>query len=373
LNSVDKSAKGDYLISGRYTNCIYKVSGKEGSIIWRLGGTKSSFTMDGFGFSGQHDARFLEENSTHTVISFLNNYATESHATGNYSSVMIVALQTSASPMTAILLRQYNRPDMGLSRLRGNAQVLPNSNLFVGWSDNGYISEFTEDGRCVLEARFLSPRMTSYRAYKFNFTAFPKDPPTLKTYAYGAPNSTSLTVFYVSWNGATEVAFWNVYGSESSDFGGSKLLGKAPKSGFETMITVAGYVPWAWAEAITANGSFLGKTLSTQTALPPGSYFPLGMGALRPTIDDHESHGNKFPAENEELSKAHQDQFHKIPDIRVQSWAPISIEAPLTIIVLASACSAFCISRTRSHNKKKSRYSDTSPKRKSSEHELEAS
>jgi hypothetical protein len=312
--------------------------------------------MDGFGFSGQHDARFLEENSTHTVISFLNNDAIDSHATGNYSSVMIVALQTSASPMIAILLRQYNRPDMGLSRLRGNAQVLPNSNLFVGWSDDGYISEFTEDGRCVLEARFLSPRMTSYRIYKFNFTAFPKDPPTLKTYAYGAPNSTSLTVFYVSWNGATEVAFWNVYGSESSDFGSSKLLGKAPKSGFETMITVAGYVPWAWAEAITANGSFLGKTLSTQTALPLGSYFPLeqgdyGMGALPPTIDDHESHGNKFPAENEELSnKSHQDQFHKIPDIRVQSWAPISIEVPLTIIVLASAsiaCSAFCISRTR--------------------------
>jgi len=311
--------------------------------------------MDGFGFSGQHDARFLEENSTHTVISFLNNDAIDSHATGNYSSVMIVALQTSASPMIAILLRQYNRPDMGLSRLRGNAQVLPNSNLFVGWSDDGYISEFTEDGRCVLEARFLSSRMTSYRTYKFNFTAFPKDPPTLKTYVYGAPDSTSLTVFYVSWNGATEVVFWNVYGSESSDFGSSKLLGRAPKSGFETMITVAGYVPWAWAEAITANGSFLGKTLSTQTALPVGSYFPLeqgGMGALRPTI-----HGNKFPAENEELSnKSHQDQFHKIPDIRVQSWAPISIEVPLTIIVLASAfiaCSAFCISLCISRTRQK--------------------
>ena len=376
LNSVDKSAEGDYIISGRYTNCIYKVSGKDGSIIWRLGGKNSSFVMDGFKFSGQHDARILEENSTHTIISFLNNAAILDHATGNYSSAMVVALQTSASPMTAILLRRFNRPDMAVSRLRGNVQVLPNTNTFIGWSENGYISEFTEDGRCVLEARFLSTRMTTYRAYKFNITAFPKDPPTLKTYTYGMLNSTSITVFYVSWNGATEVASWNVYGSESSDFGSSRLLGKTPKSGFETTIAVTGYVPWAWAEAIATDGSILGKSVSTQTVWPPGSHFPLeqgdyGIGTLRPI--DHESHGNKVTVENEELHKAHYDQFPKTPGERVQSWGSTSMEISLAIIVLVSAFvvfSAFYKSWTRRHRNEKSRY--TSPNRKSSEYELEA-
>ena len=37
MNSVDKNADGDYLISARYTNAIYKISGKDGSIIWRFG------------------------------------------------------------------------------------------------------------------------------------------------------------------------------------------------------------------------------------------------------------------------------------------------------------------------------------------------
>ena len=55
MNSVDKDANGDYLVSGRNTHTIYKVSGSDGSIIWRLGGKMSTFHLNSFNFSSQND------------------------------------------------------------------------------------------------------------------------------------------------------------------------------------------------------------------------------------------------------------------------------------------------------------------------------
>lgn len=52
-NSVDKNEEGDYLLSSRFTNTIFKISSRDSSIIWRLGGRFSSFTQD-FDFSRQH-------------------------------------------------------------------------------------------------------------------------------------------------------------------------------------------------------------------------------------------------------------------------------------------------------------------------------
>jgi len=54
INAVDKDSHGDYLVSSRHTSTIFKIAGLSspsgttpGTIIWRLGGKKSSFpTMD---------------------------------------------------------------------------------------------------------------------------------------------------------------------------------------------------------------------------------------------------------------------------------------------------------------------------------------
>ena len=56
MNSVDKNDDGDYMISARYTNAIYKISEKDGSLLWTLGGLNSDFELEkGFNFSRQHD------------------------------------------------------------------------------------------------------------------------------------------------------------------------------------------------------------------------------------------------------------------------------------------------------------------------------
>lgn len=271
MNSVDKDANGDYLISARHTDCVYKISGKDGSIIWRLGGTNSSFILDDFIFSGQHDARLVSVSSSITTISIFDNAADASRPThtSEFSSAMIIELHTSESPMIAKLIKRYPRPDGRLSYRRGNAQILPNSNIVAGWSANGYTTEFTHDGRVVLDAKFSSRRFDTYRSYKFPFLGQPTSIPALKAYAYGTSPKTMTTVIYVSWNGATEVDHWRYYGAESTG-GPFRLLGEVRKSGFETVFQAAGFSPWAFAEAVDVTGTILGKSDVQETILPSG-------------------------------------------------------------------------------------------------------
>ncbi|KAK5110420.1 hypothetical protein LTR85_001030 [Meristemomyces frigidus] len=257
MNSVDKNADGDYMISARYTDCIYKISGTDGHIIWRLGGDESSFALDAFNFSKQHDARFIEQNATTTVISFLDNASDGvNNVTSDVSTSYLVALETSVTPMVARVIRRWSRPDGHLSHARGNFQLLPNGNAFTAWSGNAYITEHAFDGDLVMEAGFASERFVTYRSYKHNFTGHPSEPPTLKAYAYGTSPATSTTVCYVSWNGATEVDSWDFYRNNSA----SEPIGRAQKTGFETMFQATGYYPDVYAQAISASGQVLGRS-----------------------------------------------------------------------------------------------------------------
>lgn len=148
-----------------------------------------------------------------------------------------------------------SRPDGGRSTKRGNFQLLPNGNAFVGWSENSYISEHSPDGRLLMEAQFTSERFVTYRAYKFNFTSAPSEAPILKGFAYGESPDRSVSVYYVSWNGATEVTSWDFYSEDGS------LLGRAPRRGFETSFQQSStFTERVFAKAISIDGVVLGQT-----------------------------------------------------------------------------------------------------------------
>lgn len=263
MNSVDKTPNGDYLISARYTNTIYKISGKDGSIIWRLGGLKSDFTLQGFNMSSQHDARWLFENKTTTVLTFFNNHADNLYSTARTSSAVQVALDLST--MTATLISEWLRPDGKLTTLRGNAQRLANGNTFVGWSENTYISEFDKNGDLVMEAQMASHRFNTYRTYKFNFTAMPSEPIAIKAFAYGVQPETSTTVFYVSWNGATEVSTWRFWAVNKQV---RTHIEDVPKNGFETSLMITGFVREIVVEALDKYGELLGCSQNQKTEKP---------------------------------------------------------------------------------------------------------
>ncbi|GMG07604.1 unnamed protein product [Aspergillus oryzae] len=266
INSIDKNDDGDYIISYRFTNTIYMISGQDGNIMWRLGGQYTDFEQD-FTFSKQHDAKFIESNGTHHVISLLNNASDEISNDEDVSSALFIELDTSAFPKTAKVIRRHNRPDGGLTRLRGNTQLLPNNNVFVGWSERGYISEFSPEGDTLLNANFVSSRYSTYRAYKFEFTGRPSAPPDLVASVWGTDQTDLSTTFYVSWNGATDIAGWNFYARAAKN-GHPILIGNATKTDFETMFIARGYLDWVTAEAVDHEGRVLGTSRVQRSKIP---------------------------------------------------------------------------------------------------------
>jgi hypothetical protein len=264
INAVDKNEAGDYIISLRFTNTIYGISGEDGHIMWRLGGVESDFDMD-FTFSKQHDVKFVSSNGTHHVISFLNNASDERGNDENMSAALFVEMDTIA--MTARVIKRINRPDSGLTRLRGSVQLLPNDNVFIGWSERGYQSEHAPNGDLLMTARFVSERYSTYRAYKGEFIGRPTALPDLVASVYGTSDEDITTLIHVSWNGATDVAGWKFF-AQAYDRADPVFIGQANKTDFETMYIVDGYMDWITAEAIDKDGNVMSASRVMRSEIP---------------------------------------------------------------------------------------------------------
>ncbi|KOC16222.1 hypothetical protein AFLA70_298g001371 [Aspergillus flavus AF70] len=298
VNAVDKNAAGDYILSARFTSTIYLISGQDKSIIWRLGGEKSDFVQD-FTFSKQHHVRFVESNATHTTISFLNNASDEAEQEEDTSAALIVQLHTSVSPMTAKVIERYSRPDGDLTRLRGSVQKLANGNVFVGWSERGYQSEYSPEGEVLMEASFASSRFSTYRSYKFDFTGRPSAPPDVVSSVYGTDETDLTTIFHVSWNGATDVASWNFHARVNQD-GMPVLVGNTTKLDFETMYIADGYLDWVSVEAVDEDGNVLGTSEIQRTDTPSNWRLAGFQGDMTPTPHDPSTlYGDRTSADDD--------------------------------------------------------------------------
>jgi outer membrane protein assembly factor BamB len=246
INSVDLDADGNLLVSARNTWTVYKVDSETGRVLWRLGGKRSDFQMGpGTRFAWQHDARHHNEGR---LISIFDNSAAPAVAPA--SRVLLIELDR--RERRARLVRQYTHPRRLLSPFMGNAQVLPNGNIVVGWGGLPYITEFRRDGSVQFDAR-LPGAGQNYRAFRLPWQARPHRPPRLV--AHTAAGRRRL---YVSWNGATEVARWRLEaGPARNDL--QPVLTR-PKQGFETSFPSPRGARFATAVALDASGQILGRS-----------------------------------------------------------------------------------------------------------------
>jgi hypothetical protein len=281
INSVDKNADGDYLVSARHVSTIYKISGHDGHIIWRLGGSMSDFSFPPeVSFSFQHDARWREENATTSIISLFDNGSNGYNKTANYSSGMILKLDHTDNSVS--LLRSYLAPLRLVSASQGNLQLLgPNNawasaNTFFGWGNNAFISEYSNEGSMVLQGYFATTGSMNYRAYKHNITTNPTDAPALYTYAH---NDSAPTIYYMSWNGATRVARWRLYGAENRN-GPWTFIDTVDKNGFETTFRAPRFHAWAMVESIDGNGNPLKNSTRPIRTFVPGQTLALSCNAF---------------------------------------------------------------------------------------------
>lgn len=256
INSIEKDAVGNYLVSSRHLRTILYVSGATGDVLWRLGGKSNDFTTFSGGsatsFVGQHDAHWV---GNHTAITFFDNGADWAVDVEHGSKGLRVAIDL--QNMTAQLNGTYKHPDTIISSSQGSYQTLPNENVLIGWGYNGALTEYAPNGTVLCDAyfepssRFKSGDVQSYRNLKFNWTAFPTSDPSLVL-----ANET----LYVSWNGATEVRSWLLQDShtEKNGFDG---VAEFTKTGFETDIVPAGNLQvrrYVRAVALDRDGRLLG-------------------------------------------------------------------------------------------------------------------
>ena len=224
INSIDVDHDGNLLVSARNTWSVYKVERKSGEVLWRLGGKNSDFEMGpGTRSAFQHDARRHQDGT----ISIFDNGA---HPKVHEESRGIV-VELDEEKMSAKLVREYTSPQKRLSTSQGNMQILPNSNVLIGWGSGPFITEFSHDGQPLLDAHY-PPDGESYRAFCFPWSGYPIEDPAVAVERLSAEK----VKLYASWNGATEVESWEVLAGPHPDR--LELAGAVPRDDFETAMLV---------------------------------------------------------------------------------------------------------------------------------------
>ncbi|KAF2708493.1 hypothetical protein K504DRAFT_503654 [Pleomassaria siparia CBS 279.74] len=292
INSVDKNADGDYIISARDACSVHKINGTDGSIIWRLDGKSSSFTLgENVTFCFQHHARFHpellrpEDGEGVEIISLYDNSAhgtedgrgSEVH-TAPTSSGKIIKLDTVS--WTAELVQGFYPPDNLRSKSQGSTQLLPNGNVIVNWGSEGALTEYDSAGNVLfhfyMDSGYLGLGVENYRGFRYNWTGLPHEEPAIVSL-----ESDTGTTIYVSWNGDTETKTWRFF-AVTGKYGARSYLGEVERTSFETSLEILGKsVLHVVAEALDARGKVLRSTGIVK--LEP-EILPLNAGKNAPVI-----------------------------------------------------------------------------------------
>ena len=239
---------GDVLISGRNTWSIYRVKrSTAGTVVWRLNGKKSFFNMGPRShFYWQHHVREFSGNR----ITVFDNGAKPDQET--HSRAIILHVDTAHRHVS--LEKAYIHPgEVLLASAMGSAQLLEDGRMFVGWGTEPHFSEFSHDGRLLLDGD-ITVGDSSYRAFTQGWSGRPTEPPA----AAAKHRSGGGAVVYASWNGSTHVASWRVFAGRSRS--ALHEVGSGRRSGFETAIAVRNNGPYFAVQAHDAKGNALAKS-----------------------------------------------------------------------------------------------------------------
>ncbi|KAK4546296.1 hypothetical protein LTR36_001973 [Oleoguttula mirabilis] len=238
---------GGYLISSRFL-CSAIAINRDGSVKWRLQGRNGGdFTLgNGTDFCYQHNIRAIPEqpsSNTSSITLHMHDNHNSPIENGTVPSSG-KSLQVDLGTKHVTLNQRYlNASGPIYSTAQGNYQPLPDGNVFIGHGWIPVLEEFSHSGEILTTIQFgaaeqrpaggfnpsLKPTL-SYRAFKQPWVGCPKTKPVVV-----AESSSNGTTVYVSWNGATEVEAWEVYGGNATDL---TCLKTVLKEGFETAVEV---------------------------------------------------------------------------------------------------------------------------------------
>jgi hypothetical protein len=243
LNSIDQLSGGATLISARNTWGLYELNSETGQVLVRIGGKRSNVKLGaGTHTAYQHDATVLADGD---ISIFDNGGVPNVHP---QSRGLIERINGGSAASVA----QYEHSPSLKSGSQGNVQTLANGDIFVGWGSEPYFSEFSSAGAMIYDAHFHGSYQ-SYRGYRFAWTGAPVSPPT--AVVSGSPASQTI---YVSWNGDTRTASWQLLAGASAK--GLAVVGSAPRTGFETALKPPAPAPYFAVQALDASGAVIGTS-----------------------------------------------------------------------------------------------------------------
>ncbi len=244
INSVDPGQSGDVLVSARNTWTIYDIDQHSGAFRFEIG-PRSTLRQDaGTRFYWQHDAEWQPGG----LISVFDNGSDppkEKQSRG-------LLLRPDFSGHTVTLVKAFVNPTKTLlASSQGNTLSLPGGNWLLGYGGLPNFTEFDSAGHVLYDAT-LGKNVQDFRTYLAPWQGQPTTPPAIAVTRDGA----GLTV-RASWNGATQVASWQVLAGPS---GALAPVATAPKRGFETAIHISTAAPDVAVRALGASGAVLGSS-----------------------------------------------------------------------------------------------------------------
>jgi hypothetical protein len=225
-NALALSNDGNLLLSSRNLSEITKINLQTGDVLWRLGGKANQFAIKGSTFAYQHDVRELPNGD----ITIFDNHANiDSPAPSAGIEYMI-----NETNKTATEVWTFTHSPPVFAQYLGNVQRLQDGNTLISWgapyAGSGYayssITEVSPDGQVLFDLSFDQPYV-SYRSFLFPWQGSPNTQPDLASKV----DASGITLGY-SWNGATELASWEVFGGTSTQ--SLSLIETKAKADFET-------------------------------------------------------------------------------------------------------------------------------------------
>jgi len=198
FNAIDIDEDGHILVSARHLSETTKINRNTGEIIWRLSGSKSSFTFLNDPLNGtsyQHSISALG-NGRYMVFDNGNNH--------NPQVSRAVEYQLNLTNRTATMVWQFRDTPEKFSGFMGNAQRLPNGNTLINWVYDKIV-EVDSNGAKHFEMNLVGFN-TLYRVYRFPWEGVVKVP-----YLIIEPYLDNTTLFFNKF-GDTNVTYYRIYG-----------------------------------------------------------------------------------------------------------------------------------------------------------------
>jgi hypothetical protein len=226
-NALALANDGNLLLSSRNLSEITKINLKTGAIMWRLGGKANQFTfVNGQPFAFQHDVRQLPDGD----ITVFDNHGVQENPAASHG----IEYKIDEKNKVATQVWEYTHNPPVFATFMGDTQRLPDGNTFLDWGAPstvaGYdfvtMTEVSPDNQTLFELSFDQPYV-SYRAFRFPWQGFPDTQPALA----GKVDASGITLGY-SWNGATAVDSYRIFGGSSPQ--SLNQIGQQAKTDFET-------------------------------------------------------------------------------------------------------------------------------------------